>query len=222
MNPVQLIDTGLKKYQEVLALQEELFAKNLEAKQNNRPTSNYLILCEHFPVYTLGKSGKRENVLVAGKEMKAEFYHVNRGGDVTFHGPGQLVAYPVFDLDAMHIGVAQYIFNLEESVIQSLKEFGLSGERVEGAAGVWLQNRKIAAIGAKVSRHITMHGLAVNINTDLSYFNNIIACGLQGKGTTSLQKELGKEILMADYSKIFLHCFEKLFGITNYEVETTK
>lgn len=230
MNSIEIIDLHLKPYAEVLRLQEELFNKNLAAKQNEERTQNYLILCEHEPVYTLGKSGRRENVLMNDGELKAEFYNVNRGGDVTFHGPGQLVVYPVFDLDTFPIGVSQYIFNLEETIIESLKNYGLQGERIDGAAGVWLKNkiqgeygeRKIAAIGAKVSRHVTMHGLAVNINTDLSYFSKIIACGLQDKGVTSLQKEIGKEISMDDYKEKFLEAFKRIFQNTKYEVGNAK
>ena len=228
-------------------------------------------------MFTLGKSGKRENILVSDEEMNAEFYKVNRGGDVTFHGPGQLVVYPILDLDSLQIGLAQYIFRLEETVIESLKEYGLNGERIEDAAGIWIKgntkyeirntkcetrntkyeirntkqeipntkyqipntkqeirntkyqipntkyeirntneeinkvDRKICAIGVKASRNITMHGIAININTDLSYFNKILACGLQGKETTSLQKELGKEIAIKDYKQLFLSTFKKVF-----------
>ena len=216
MSSVKVIDVGLKKYLEVLQLQEELFNKNIEAKLNGSATENYLILCEHEPVFTLGKSGKRENILVSDEEMNAEFYHVNRGGDVTFHGPGQLVVYPVLDLDVLQIGLAQYILQLEETIIQSLKEYGLKGERIDDAAGIWLRDkadRKIGAIGVKASRNITMHGIAININTDLSYFNKIRACGLEGKGTTSLQKESGKEISPEDYKRNFLKAFEKVFEL---------
>ncbi|HLP19131.1 MAG TPA: lipoyl(octanoyl) transferase LipB, partial [Chitinophagales bacterium] len=186
-----LLDEGLKSYQEVLARQEELFNKNIALKLKGEPTTNYLILCEHPPVYTLGKSGKRENILVSDEDMNAEFYHVQRGGDVTFHGPGQMVAYPILDLDSLGIGVNQYIQQLEETIIQSLKEYGVTGERIEGAAGIWIkgkpapglpaawaQDKKICAIGARVSRMVTMHGLAINISTDLSYFTKIMACGL--------------------------------------------
>ncbi len=212
MIQLKVIDVGLKPYPEVLQLQEELFNKNIEAKLNEQPTENYLILCEHEPVFTLGKSGKRENILVSDEEMNAEFYKVNRGGDVTFHGPGQLVVYPILDLDSLQIGLAQYIFKLEETIIESLNTYGLKGERVENAAGIWLGENKIGAIGVKASRNITMHGIAVNINTDLSYFNKIRACGLEGKGTTSLKKESGKEISMEDYKREFLKAFEKVFG----------
>ncbi len=236
----KIIDLGLAKYLDVLHLQEELLNKNIEAKLSGAPTSNSVILCEHEPVFTLGKSGKRENILVSDAEMNAEFYHVNRGGDVTFHGPGQLVVYPILDLDTLHIGLAQYIFLLEETIIESLKEYGLKGVRIEGAAGIWLRRNseirntkyemntelsastsdfglrtsdsKIGAIGVKASRNVTMHGIAINVNTDLTYFSKIVPCGLEGKGTTSLQKELGKEISMNDYKKIFVTTFEKVFS----------
>ncbi|MCX6199035.1 MAG: lipoyl(octanoyl) transferase LipB [Bacteroidetes bacterium] len=218
----KIIDLGLAKYLDVLQLQEQLFNKNIEAKTNSASTTDSIILCEHEPVFTLGKSGKRENILVSDEEMNAEFYNVNRGGDVTFHGPGQLVVYPILDLDLLHIGLAQYIFLLEETIIESLKEFGLTGERIENAAGIWIRSstfsksgtseRKIGAIGVKASRNITMHGIAINVNTDLTYFDKIVPCGLAGKKTTSLQKELGEEISMDEYKKIFITAFEKVFS----------
>ena len=217
MDTINTIDLGLRKYLDVLKTQEELFHKNIEAKLNQQSTGNYLLLCEHEPVFTLGKSGKRENILVSDAEMNAEFYHVNRGGDVTFHGPGQLVVYPILDLDKLQIGLAQYIFLLEETIINSLKEYGLKGERIEGAAGIWLRtpDRKVCAIGVKASRNVTMHGIAININTDLSYFNKIVACGLEGKKTTSLSKELGKKIWIEDYKKIFIEKFCKVLSVKN-------
>lgn len=232
---------GLKPYGEVLQLQELLFNKNLQAKEQGLPTENHLILCEHTPVYTLGKSGKRENILATDEQLDAEFFQVQRGGDVTFHGPGQLVVYPIFDLDTFGIGVGEYIYKLEETIIETLKEYGLHTERMEGAAGVWIVSpqttddrqqtitenalrtshsallnhpfpeRKICAIGAKVSRHVTMHGLAININTDLSYFMKIVACGLEGKGVTSLSVELGREVPMEEYTQVFLEKFQRTF-----------
>lgn len=217
MNSLKVLDLGLKKYLEVLTLQEELFNKNIDTKLNGQLTENYLILCEHEPVFTLGKSGKRGNILVSDEEMNAEFYKVNRGGDVTFHGPEQLVVYPILDLDVLQIGLAQYIHLLEETIIESLKEYGLNGERIEDAAGIWLRNgsdRKIGAIGVKASRNITMHGIAINVNTNLSYFDKIRACGLEGKGTTSLKKELGQEISLENYKRNFLKAFEMAFGIS--------
>lgn len=224
-NDIQVIDTGLKPYQEVLALQEGLFNKNLAAKEGGYTTKNYLILCEHQPVFTLGKSGKRANILVNDADMGAEFYHVNRGGDVTFHGPGQLVAYPILDLDTMNMGIAQYIMNIEETIIQSLLPYQLKGERIENAAGIWVRNgnslpndRKIGAIGAKTSRNITMHGLAVNVNTDLTYFDKILACGLGGMGVTSLSKELKYDANFEEYKLGFLDSFKRVFDC---EIKTT-
>lgn len=223
---ITLTDTGLKPYLDVLALQEKWFNANIEAKVAGKPATNHLILCEHNPVFTLGKSGKRENILVSDEEMGAEFYHIQRGGDVTFHGPGQLVAYPVLDLDSMGIGVNQYIYQLEETIIQTLKHFGINGERIAGAAGIWLkikpvagmpaawaQDRKIAAIGARVSRMVTMHGLAINVNTDLTWFTKITACGLDGKGTTSIEKELGTKADMTTVKRVFAETFSRVFSI---------
>jgi len=220
-NTVHVIDTGLMPYQRVLTLQEKLFHKNVAAKEKGDATENYLILCQHPPVFTLGKSGKRENILVSDNDLHAEFYHVNRGGDVTFHGPGQLVVYPILDLDSMHMGLAQYILNIEETIINSLLPYGLKGERIENAAGIWLRNnkaiphdRKIGAIGVKASRNITMHGLAFNVTTDLTYFDKIVPCGLEGKGVTSLQKELNRNVSMDDYKLHFLESFSKVFSCT--------
>ncbi len=198
-------------------MQEGLFNTNIAAKLDNKPTANYLILCEHQPVFTLGKSGKRENILVSDENLQAEYYHVSRGGDVTYHGPGQLTVYPILDLDTLHIGVAKYIFNLEETIIRSLLPYGLTGERIENAAGIWLRqngpDRKIGAIGAHASRNITMHGVAVNVNTDLSWFDKIISCGIRDKGVTSLQKELGKEIDFEACKLEFTRCFLEVFEI---------
>lgn len=216
MIELNIIDTGLKKYSDVLQIQTEFFNENVSAKLNNQSAKNFLILCEHYPVFTLGKSGNLENILVSDNEMNAEFYRTNRGGDVTFHGPGQLVAYPILDLDALNIGLAQYIFNLEEVILESLLEYNLVGERISSATGVWFKNetgeRKICAIGVKASRGITMHGLAMNVNTDLSYFNKIIPCGLENKAVTSLKKELGKEMNMEVYKSKFLKSFTKVFN----------
>jgi lipoyl(octanoyl) transferase len=219
MTPIEIIDLGEMPYQSVLARQEELFQQNLIAKELGQNTKNYLLLCEHPPVFTLGKSGKRSNILVSDEEMQAEYYHVNRGGDVTFHGPGQLVVYPIFDLDTFHIGLAEYIHQLEEVIIHSLNTFGISASRIDGAAGIWLlanekllEDRKICAIGVRASRHITMHGLAFNVNTDLTYFDKIIPCGLTGKGVTSLSTELQHPVTMADYKTVFLNSFCKIFN----------
>lgn len=210
---IHYMDKGLAPYADVLAIQENLFNKNIEAKTAGTPTANYVILCEHPPVFTLGKSGKKENIL-AGAGGSAEFYQVQRGGDVTFHGPGQLVVYPILDLDVLQLGVAQYIWLLEETIIHSLQPFGIQGTRLAGAAGIWLdaetpRARKIAAIGARVSKHVTMHGLAVNVNTDLSYFNRIVPCGLPDKGVTSIQQEKGEKIDFELYKQQFPMFFEE-------------
>lgn len=211
---IQIINPGTDTYAAILKFQETLFNKNIAAKLEGRPTANYLLLCEHLPVFTLGKSGKRENILVNDGELKAEYHQINRGGDVTYHGPGQLTVYPILDLDTFHIGIAQYIWNLEESIIRSIRSYGLAGERIEGAAGIWLRNpdRKIGAIGAHTSRNVTMHGLAVNVNTDLSWFDKIISCGIRNKGVTSLQKELGREVDFGAYEKEFTNRFLEVFN----------
>ncbi len=216
---LHITDTGLRHYSEVLQLQEMLFYKNIAAKEQNEPTENHLILCEHFPVYTLGKSGKRENILVSDEELNAEYYTVTRGGDVTFHGPGQLVVYPIFDLDTLGFGLAEYIWRLEETIINTLKQYQQKGERLEGAAGIWLRktngtDEKICAIGVKASRHITMHGLAINLNTDLHYFDKIVPCGLVGKGVTSLKKETGEAANIEAFKKVFLGELCRVFELS--------
>jgi lipoyl(octanoyl) transferase len=205
---IKIIDLGHKSYSESFEVQENYFNGTISLKRSNRktdnpqPTHNYLLWVEHPPVFTLGKSGKMEHLLVdkeALAEKGIEFYQTNRGGDITFHGPGQLVVYPIFDLDNFFTDIHKYLRFLEEAVIETLKEYGLNGSRSQGETGVWLEvgtpfARKICAMGVRASRWVTMHGLAFNINTDLSYFDNIVPCGIQGKGVTSLSKELGREI----------------------------
>ncbi len=212
---------GLMPYAELLHFQEDLFHKNILAKENGKPTTNTILLCEHTHVYTLGKSGKRENILVSDADLHADFFHVNRGGDVTYHGPGQLVVYPIVDLDSLGIGLAHYIFLLEQTVIDVLEKYQLKTIRIENAAGIWLNantsknlpDRKICAIGVKASRGITMHGIAINITTDLSRFDAIVPCGLKGKGVTSLEKELGSIPDAEKFRNAFTASFEKNFGI---------
>jgi lipoyl(octanoyl) transferase len=203
---VKIIDLGLIDYQEAWDYQEKLFAKTVEIKLNNRrnnlenPTPNYLIFCQHPHVYTLGKSGKEEHLLLDEnglKDKNANFYKINRGGDITYHGPGQLVVYPILDLDNFFTDIHKFLRFLEEAVILTLANYGIVGGRVEGFTGVWLNDknrgeRKICAMGVKASRWITMHGLALNVNTDLSYFTSIVACGIQDKAVTSMELELGK------------------------------
>ena len=204
---VIIIDLGRKSYGESLAVQEKYFNDIIELKRANRrngtsePTNNFLLWVEHPPVFTLGKSGKIEHLLVdqqALAEKGIEFFQTNRGGDITFHGPGQIVGYPIFDLDNFFTDIHKYLRFLEQAVIDTLTEYGLEATRSEGETGVWLDAgtpfaRKICALGVRASRWVTMHGFALNVNTDLSYFNHIVPCGIQGKGVTSLAKELGGE-----------------------------
>ena len=205
---VKIIDLGQKSYSESLKIQEGYFNAIIELKRLNRkketsiPTDNYLLWVEHPPVFTLGKSGKMEHLLLNRQTLVnkgIEFYKTNRGGDITFHGPGQLVVYPILDLDNFFTDIHKYLRYLEEAVIGTLKEYGLKTKRSPGETGVWLDvgtpfARKICAMGVRASRWVTMHGLALNLNIDLGYFDHIVPCGIKGKGVTSLAKELGKEI----------------------------
>lgn len=196
-------DLGLISYLQAWDYQEKLFGELIARKLAGEKTfPGYLLFCEHPPVFTLGKSGSEENLLI-NEEMLAqrgiEFYKINRGGDITFHGPGQIVGYPILDLEQFNLGIKSYIWKLEEAVILVLKKFGIKGERSEGATGVWLDAekpsaaRKICAIGVKAGRHITMHGFAFNVNTDLSFYKFINPCGIVDKGVTSMEKELGSK-----------------------------
>ena len=214
----ELIDLGLVDYKEAWDYQEKLFSEIVDLKISNRKkpaeeqieTPNYLIFCEHPPVYTLGKSGLKENLLLDDhglEEIGASYYKINRGGDITFHGPGQIVCYPIIDLENFFTDIHRYLRNLEESVILTCKEYGLDAGRIDGLTGVWLEYdnegdqpegtwdpRKICALGVKSSRWVTMHGLAFNINTNLDFFNHIIPCGIDDKAVTSLSAELQKTI----------------------------
>jgi len=216
------VDKGLVSYRDCWEFQEELFEKVLQAKINlpeNGIAPNYLVFCEHPHVYTLGKSGEESNLLIDMIQLQAknaEFIKTNRGGDITYHGPGQIVGYPIIFLEEFNMSVKKYIFNLEEVIILTLQNLGITAGRLVGATGVWLEAntinaRKICAIGVRVSRFVTMHGFALNINTDLSYFNYINPCGFTDKKVTSLQKELNsiqnidnvKSILKNNFAKIF-------------------
>jgi lipoyl(octanoyl) transferase len=213
MNKQVLIkDLGLIDYKKCWDYQEKLFAEILAIKSVNRKeskteaTKNHLILCEHPHVYTLGKSGDENNLLVTKDYLKsrgATFHKINRGGDITYHGPGQIIGYPILDLDNFFTDIHKYLRLLEESVILTLKEYGLASERSPGETGVWFdvstpKARKICALGVKSSRWVTMHGFAFNINSNLSYFENIIPCGIANKNVTSLQQELGEKINMEE------------------------
>ena len=205
---IRIIELGVKSYSDSLKIQEELFQKTIELKSVNRkedtqiPTQNYLLWVEHNPVITLGKSGKIKNLLLGEKQLKEkgiEYYPTNRGGDITFHGPGQIVGYPIMDLDNFFTDIHKYLRYLEEAILLTLEEYDLNGARSIGETGVWLDvgtpfARKICAMGVKASRWVTMHGFALNVNTNLSYFDYIVPCGIKGKAVTSLAKELGREI----------------------------
>ncbi|MCU4162376.1 lipoyl(octanoyl) transferase LipB [Carboxylicivirga caseinilyticus] len=231
MNPSITIfeDLGISDYKKVWDYQEELFAKVVDTKLYNRENPsvlkevvNHLLFVEHPHVYTLGKSGVQNNLLINEqflKQINATFYKINRGGDITYHGPGQIVGYPIFDLEVMELQVKSYIHNLEQSIIETIAEYGIEGERLEGATGVWLDTkvpgkaRKICAIGVKASRYVSMHGFALNVNTDLNYFNHINPCGFVDKGVTSLQKELGRSLDMVEVKDILLKKISKIFNL---------
>lgn len=223
---IQLQELGNRDYKSTWEYQEELFKDIVDLKIKNRreeldlPTSNYLLFVEHPHVYTLGKSGDLENLLLNEKQLEAKgatFYKINRGGDITYHGPGQIVGYPILDLENFFTDIHKYLRLLEESMILTLAEYGLESGRSEGETGVWLGvgtpfARKICAMGVRASRWVTMHGFALNVNVDLGYFDNIIPCGIRGKGVTSLNVELGVERVDEDEvkSKIIKH-FTNLF-----------
>lgn len=211
MNKVVFSDWGLISYKDAWDKQEELFKQKADIKFANRsklpheqqPITHDLIFCEHPHVYTLGKSGSENNLLINENFLQsigATYFPINRGGDITYHGPGQLVAYPILDLEQFFTDIHRYLRTLEEAIILTIAEYGLKGDRYEGYTGVWLdpekseKARKICAMGVRCSRWITMHGLALNINTDLSYFNHIVPCGISDKQVTSIAKELGRNI----------------------------
>lgn len=216
-------DLGLVDYQQAWDYQEEIFRRVVGMKISNRrlpeesqqPTPNHLLFCEHPHVFTLGKSGDIKNLLLSDEELKdvdASFYKINRGGDITYHGPGQIVGYPILDLDNFFTDIHRYLRFLEEAVIKTLSEFDIDAGRIEGLTGVWVgaddpkSARKICAFGVKSSRWVTMHGFAFNVNTDLDYFNYIVPCGLKDKDVTSLAKELGhKQDVFVVKQKLIKH-----------------
>lgn len=228
MESVIFKDLGLVPYKEAWDLQEELFGKNIALKIEHRngtaseKTKHYLLFVEHPHVYTLGKSGSENNLLLDEEGLKAHdatYYKSNRGGDITYHGPGQLVGYPIFDLDHFFTDIHKYMRYLEEAVIQTLKKYGIHGERYEGFTGVWLEPdtdraRKICAMGVKASRWVTMHGIGFNINTDLSYFSHIVPCGIEDKAVTSMQHELGEPVDMDEVKALLKEKLAEQFGFT--------
>jgi lipoyl(octanoyl) transferase len=228
-------DLGNCDYQTAWDYQEKLLQENIAAKSSLRQrqstiddsngddepsTQHYLLFVEHPPVYTLGKSGKEENLLIAEEDRinkDIQYFKINRGGDITYHGPGQLVGYPILDLEKLYTDIGKYLRNLEEVIIKTLAAYGLEGKRSKGETGVWLdpdipgKERKICAMGVRCSRWITMHGFALNVNTDLSYFNHIIPCGIVNKQVTSIEKELGRKIDMEEVKEKLKEAFEEVF-----------
>jgi lipoyl(octanoyl) transferase len=222
-------DLGIKSYQPTWDYQEQLLAKNTHIKSLAREkdedvketaTEHRLLFVEHPPVFTLGKNGKREHVLVSEEHLQKlgiEFFHINRGGDITYHGPQQLVGYPILDLDKFKTDLGWYLRSLEQVIIDTIAEYGLVGERSAGETGVWLQPkdpfmaRKICAMGIKCSRWVTMHGFALNVNPDLSHFEYIVPCGIQGKTVTSLEKELGYKVNYEDVKEKIKNHFQRIF-----------
>lgn len=222
---VHFKDLGLIDYKEAWDFQESVFQNTIQEKIQIRngdstlTTKNYLLFCEHPHVFTLGKSGSESNLLLNEVELEKEeatFYKINRGGDITYHGPGQLVAYPIFDLDHFFTDIHKYMRFLEEAVIQTLATFGIESGRVEGLTGVWLDGntpkaRKICALGVKSSRWVTMHGIGFNVNADLNYFSHIIPCGINDKAVTSMQHELGRKLDMLEVANVLKTKLSQLF-----------
>ncbi len=203
---IVVLDWGLVPYEEAWNRQATCFDEVIRAKQEGGSYLNRIICCEHPPVYTLGRSGKENNMLISTEQLEAlgaTVYRIDRGGDITYHGPGQLVCYPIINLEEFGLGLREYIYLLEEAVIEVCRSYGIETSRLEKATGVWLDAdkptaRKVCAMGVRCSRYVTMHGLALNVNTDLNYFNYVNPCGFRDKGVTSLQKELQKEIPMEE------------------------
>jgi len=248
MQQVVFKDLGQMEYQRAWDYQEALLQENVRIKalareraamvvdmgqepgaggrdseaEGTAETTHYLLLVEHPPVYTLGKSGHIGNVLIGEEQMEErgiQFFRTNRGGDITFHGPGQLVGYPILDLEKFYTDIGRYLRDLEEVTIGVLAGYGIHGERSPGETGVWIEpgikgrERKICAIGVRCSRWVTMHGFALNVNTDLGYFGNIVPCGIQDKQVTTLQKELGRPVPMEEVKAAWMREFEKVFGV---------
>ena len=217
----QYLDWGEIEYNEAWSRQEKLFSQTIQLKKDGLTTDNYLVFCEHPHVYTLGKSGNEQNLLLSMLQLQAKnasFVHSNRGGDITYHGPGQIVGYPIFDLENFGLGLKQYIHILEEAIINTLSTYAIPSQRLEGATGVWLDVgtpacRKICAIGVRSSRFVTMHGFALNVNTQLEYFNFINPCGFIDKGVTSMEKELGQKLEMDELKSRLKDSISKLFSI---------
>ncbi len=232
--PVIFRDLGMMNYKSAWDLQEKLLQGNIAVKSSKRnggtntnsDTSHYLLFVQHPAVYTLGKSGKIEHVLLdeeQRREKGIEFFHTNRGGDITFHGPQQIVGYPILDLEKFYTDIGKYLRALEEVIIKTLDEYGIKGDRSSGETGVWIDpdlpgcERKICAMGVRCSRWVTMHGFALNVNTDLSYFNHIIPCGIQNKQVTSMERELGNTVEIEEVKQRLKINFSNVFNVELFE-----
>lgn len=215
-------------YKPTWDLQEEILTYNLSIKKVNKgkvntvPTISTFLLCEHNSVYTLGKSGKLENLLLNEQQLKEkgiDYWHINRGGDITYHGPGQITGYPIFDLESFKPSAAWFIETIEDAIIDCLMEFDIKAQRIDGLTGVWIkgeteaEDRKICAIGVKMSRWVSIHGFALNVDTDLNYFNNIIPCGIDDKEVTTMSRELARSVSIDEVIPILTTCFEQRFNI---------
>ncbi len=228
-NKIIFKDLGSVDYKKTWEFQQNLFDQIIDIKKTNSDlpvceqitNDNFLLFCEHPHVYTLGKSGSEKNLLIDPKmleEKGARFYKIDRGGDITYHGPGQIVGYPIFDLEKLSIGLKEYIQKMEEAIILTLKNYGISSSRLEGASGVWIdadnknKARKICAIGVKSSRYVTMHGFAFNVNTNLEFYNYINPCGFVDKGVTSMEKELGEKVNMDEVKDSLKNNFSRVFS----------
>lgn len=221
MEYVSIKHLGRTEYSEAWEIQKRLFEKLLRQKREDAPEEQYLLFVEHPHVYTLGKSGHESNLLVNEqflKQIGATYFHTDRGGDVTYHGLGQLVGYPILDLEHIGVSLRDYIWSIEESIIRTVAEYGITADRLEGATGVWLdphspRARKICAIGVKASHFVTMHGFALNVTTDLSYFSHINPCGFTDKGVTSIEKETGLRPTLEEVEERFAAHFSKILKI---------
>ncbi len=223
MNSCNLRDLGLIDYNEAWALQKALFNAAIQNKLNQTlpAVAHHLLVCQHPHVYTFGKSADNKNLLLTQQQLKDKtiaLYHIERGGDITYHGPGQLVVYPIFDLETLKIGVKEFVYKVEECIILTLKTFGIESQRIAGRIGIWIgkgtnNERKIAAIGIKCSRYITMHGLALNVETDLNYFNFIIPCGIADKAVTSIENEIHRSEIIIDVKNELIKQFSITFEL---------
>ena len=228
---MRFVDWGLTEYNDAWERQEAVFKEKIDKKLRGEVPENDFVMCEHHPVYTLGRHGKAENLLVSAERLQtivASLYRIDRGGDITFHGPGQVVGYPIIDLEQWHLGLKQYIWTIEEIIIRTVADYGIHGERSEGATGVWVKKEgigsrntvleKICAIGVRASHYVTMHGFALNVNTDLRYFEYINPCGFTDRGVTSISRLIGQPVDIEDVKKKIICNATELFGISIADV----